>query len=285
MGDQFRAGARVAELDTGTVAAMREQSGALLDEIKLDAGMVNRGLFDMDAIKAARDSYQGNFASLAKTDPAVRRMDNIVDQIEAKPAMSADELITLRSDVRELQLKKDGGEARALSNIVAELDKALEAALEANPNSRFTIRDYNTANARFRLARALDAPGVIGKDGKISVASLANRMKQYFKSEYGANDRFGTFDAEKMGDAGPTMSRLFDVTKAMNRFPRYLSDSGTSQRLSLSGILDSTTETATAAITRLALPRWIARAQLSPDELRGIIEQLAQADETFRAGN
>ncbi len=284
MGDDFRAGARVAELDSATVAGMREQAGALLDEIKLDAGFVSRDLFDAQQVQRITDSYQRNFKALGKTDPAQRRLDNIAERLTTGDGLNADELIELRSDVRELQLAKDGGEARALAQMVEVMDNALEEALSSNPASRFTIKDYRTAMARFRLARALDGPGAVGKDGKVSIKSLANQLKKNFIAEYGANDRFGTFSAEQMGDAGEAMSRLFDVTKALNRFPRYLSDSGTSQRLSIPDILQPETA-AFGALTRLALPRWIERAQLSPDQLREIIEQLGAQDAAYRAAN
>jgi hypothetical protein len=120
----------------------------------------------------------------------------------------------------------------------------------------------------------MDSGNVVGKDGKVSTSLLANRLKQIFKAEYGANDRFGTFSPEMMGAAGPEMAKLFDTVKALNRFPRFLSDSGTSQRIKIGEMIENPGTALPGALGRMMLPKWIEQAQVDPQILAELLEEM-----------
>lgn len=273
MGDP-RQNARVAELTADTVGDFRQQAGALVDNMEKQAGRITANAEIVDQMQSVRDSYKSNFKVLnPDKDPVLGRLDNVIEDVTK--GMDAEDLVTLRSDVRELQLKKEGGEARAYQQMVELMDRALEDALTRN-GSPDAMLDYRTALARYRLARALDAPGVVGPEGDVRPAALARNLKKTFKAEWGQNDRFGTFGAENMGQAGANFTQLFDVTKALQRFPRVVNDSGTATRLTPAQIADSPVLSGMLAAGRPLLRRMIRSSQLSPEDLRELLQQLPQ---------
>lgn len=230
----------------------------------------------IDQIRKVSRNFQKSVGVLSKEDPVIRRISNTLGRISDGEGasripqnISTKDMITIRSDLRGLaDTAKLPAESRAYADVVQALDDAFEATLVSQGN-REGMQQFMATNQQFRLLDALDKPGVISAEGDVKAAALNRNLKKIFKDEYGANQYGGL---RTSGETGANMERLFNISKALGRFPDVAGRSGTAENLSLQGLFESPISTASQASFRPVVRRLLEGAQVSPEVLQDQLE-------------
>jgi hypothetical protein len=273
LGDSGSVRNNVFEFKEGDVGRIRSQVGDARRAIEESTPRVAIRDNITDGIRRIQDDFQSSVGVLSKDDPVIRRIDNTLARID-KGSIKTGDLMTMRSDLRGLaDTAKLPTESRAYADVIELLDEAFAAELQAGGRGA-DFEAFQLANQRFRLLEALEKPGVISREGDINAPALARNLRKIFKDEFGEN-KFGGLGTS--GEGGALIERLFNITKALDRFPDVAGRSGTAENLSLQGMFSDPISTGGQLAIRPLLRAIIKNNQTPVGQLEDLRTLMQQA--------
>ena len=254
---------QVAEFTADSIGALKRKTGDIVEGIKEQTPTIEVSDGVIRRIEGKQDTFSKEVTTISAEDPAVKVVDNVLAEIK-DGKLSTDTYTRIRSRVRGAQIKASEQNEVARAELYSSVIEDLDAAFAQSIGDPTEFAKFQVATQRFRLLEALDKPGVISPQGDINVPALNRNLKKIFKAEYGDADRFGTF-AEM-----PEFGKLFDVSKALGRFPKIAGGSPTFERLSAQSLFSNPVQTTAQLGFRPLLRNLIEGAQPSADELRDL---------------
>ena len=250
----------VAEFSSSTLGALKRETGDVVDKIKQDHPSIVITDKTREQISKSVEDFDQSVTTLSKEDKGIRIVDKVLDVLDA-PVIKTDNYTSMRSQLRGAQRKANASDETSRAQLLGEVIEALDQAFEATLPDVGTFRQFKQATQRFRLLEALGKQAVI-KDGDVQVGALNRALKKVFKSEFGDNDRFGTFDTM------PEFKNLFDITQALGEFRDLIPNSGTPTALAFKDIISQPVSTALQLSARPLVRSLIRGSQISTDELK-----------------
>ena len=250
----------VAEFSSSTLGALKRETGDVVDKIKKDHPSIVITDKTREQITKSVQDFDQSVTTLSKEDKGIRIVDKVLDVLDA-PVIKTDKYTSMRSQLRGAQRKANASDETSRAQLLGEVIEALDQAFEATLPDVGTFRQFKQATQRFRLLEALGKQAVI-KDGDVQVGALNRALKKVFKSEFGDDDRFGTFDGL------PEFKNLFDVTQALGEFRDLIPNSGTPTALAFKDIISQPVSTALQLSARPLVRSLIRGSQISVDELK-----------------
>jgi hypothetical protein len=147
--------------------------------------------------------------------------------MDLEGGLSGERLMNLRSLLWEtaegLTLNNQPVAGKAARALVRQLEDIMEAKI----GDQELMQAWRLAGNRYRLLMALEKPGVVGKDGSISVPKLANVLKREYPDEF-ARMREGA-----RARLNPEIRNILNDVEFFDTFGSLIGDSGTATRMSL----------------------------------------------------
>jgi hypothetical protein len=264
LGKKFRPG-EVAEFTEDSLGQFSKDAGDIIRRIETENPLIKITDKTRVAMDKSVERFEDAITTTSPGSSAVRVVEKIKEKISGD-SVSTEVYTTMRSQARGEQRAADkagkNAKAQLFGEIIEELDAAFRAQVGGNKG---VVEEFNRANQRFRLIAALKGTSaVISKKGDINIASFNNQLRSKFKSEFGGDDAFETF-----ADM-PEFAALFDLTKALGRFPKTVGDSGTASNLSLSQLFSEPQAVVGQLAARPVLRGLIKGAQPSIEKLEAL---------------